>query len=268
MTQEHLHLAVDQCRIRQEKVREVLNSSPADRAVFVTPENVQYLTGFRPHRLMSAAVCIDDDGTCTLSAPNAEPEHHAADQTVTFEAQWHSTLRQEQPELAVSTLVKALRPVASSKICVEFSACGQHFNRQLGVESQQLVDVDTAMWKLRRNKYPDELAMIRRSIACTEAMYETAREIIEPGITELEVFNQLHETAVEVAGEPLTALGNDYQCNSPGGSPRPRQAQAGELFILDLGPAYRGYYADNCRAVAVSKDPTDEQMRADRKSAA
>ena len=65
-----------------------------------------------------------------------------------------------------------------------------------------------------------------------------------------------------VAGEPLTAIGNDYQCNSPGGTPRTRVAQAGELFILDLGPAYRGYYADNCRTIAVNGAPTDEQMRA------
>ena len=62
---------------------------------------------------------------------------------------------------------------------------------------------------------------------------------------------------VEVAGEPLTALGNDYQCNQRGGPPRNRDAQAGELFILDLGPAYRGYYADNCRTFSVDRSPTE-----------
>ena len=72
----------------------------------------------------------------------------------------------------------------------------------------------------------------------------------------------MHAAAVEVAGEPLTDLGNDYQCNSPGGPPRARPAQAGELFILDLGPAYRGYYADNCRTFAVDGSPTDEQREA------
>jgi Xaa-Pro aminopeptidase len=30
---------------------------------------------------------------------------------------------------------------------------------------------------------------------------------------------------------------------------------------LDLGPAYRGYFADNCRAFSVDKKPTDVQMR-------
>ncbi len=91
---------------------------------------------------------------------------------------------------------------------------------------------------------------------------ETAREIIRPGISELEVFNRLHAVAVQTAGEPLTALGNDYQSNARGGPPRDRAAQAGELMILDLGPAYRGYYADNCRTFAVDRRPTDQQLEA------
>jgi Xaa-Pro aminopeptidase len=104
--------------------------------------------------------------------------------------------------------------------------------------------------------------MLRRAIACTEAMYARAREIIRPGISELEVFSQLHAAAVEAAGEPLTDLGNDYRAIDAGGPPRDRQAQAGELYILDLGPAYRGYHADNCRTFAVNGRPTDEQHRA------
>lgn len=262
MTQQPLRLSIDQCRVRQQKVRDVLSGIQADRAIFLSHESVQYLTGFRPHRLMQPAVCVEVDGICTLAAPNSEPDHHAADAVVSFKAQWHSTLRQEQPALAVRTLVDALSIKSGSRTAVEFSACGQHLCSLLNAEPHQLVDIDAPMWKLRRFKYDDELAMIRRAIDCTAAMYETAREIVRPGISELDVFNQLHATAVTVAGEPLTALGNDYQSNSPGGTPRSRVAQVGELFILDLGPAYRGYYADNCRTIAVNGAPTNEQMRA------
>src|SRR5690606_2576136 len=35
----------------------------------------------------------------------------------------------------------------------------------------------------------------------------------------------------------------------------------GELYILDLGPAFRGYFADNARTIAVTV-PTDEQQEA------
>ena len=88
-------------------------------------------------------------------------------------------------------------------------------------------------------------------------MYARAREIIRPGINELDVFNELQAVAVREFGEMLTGTGNDYACGVPGGPPRDRAAQDGELYILDLGPAFRGYFADNCRAIAVNGRPTD-----------
>jgi Xaa-Pro aminopeptidase len=125
--------------------------------------------------------------------------------------------------------------------------------------------IDPVLWQLRRRKDADELALMKTAIACTKAMYERARELIAPGVEELTVYNELHAAAVRVAGEPLSPayLGNDFQCGSPGVLPRKgRAAQAGELYILDLGPAYRGYFSDNARTIAVNRKPTDEQYAA------
>lgn len=210
---------------------------------------------------MQAAVCIDVGGDCVLAAPNEEPTGVAADRCVTFQAQWHCTLRQEQPQAAVAALLEQCGRV-SGPLGVEGSAAGMHLQSMTSASSSAWVDLESHLWRFRRRKDPDELQLIRRAIQCTEAMYRRAREIVEPGITELEVYNQMHAAAVEVAGEPLSALGNDFQCNSPGGPPRERPGQRGELFILDLGPAYRGYYADNCRTIAVDGRPTDEQHQA------
>jgi Xaa-Pro aminopeptidase len=65
-----------------------------------------------------------------------------------------------------------------------------------------MTDVDRP-WYLRRQR-ADELALIRRAIDCTAAMYAAARSEIRPGITELELFNVLQAAAVNAAGEPLT----------------------------------------------------------------
>jgi Xaa-Pro dipeptidase len=263
-TVEPLSLDLQQCRQRQKRVLAQLESLDADRAILVRPEHVQYLTGFRPHRLMAAAVVLEADGHCTLAAPNREPDEHAADEVVTFEAQWHATLRQDQPEAVAEVLAGALGPrPAPQRVAMEACCFGPFFCvGELVGDEAEMVDLEPELWSLRRRKDPDELAMIRRAIQCTEAMYARAREIIQPGISEIEVFNQLHAAAVEVAGEPLTDLGNDFRCGAPGGSPRNRAAEAGELYILDLGPAYRGYYADNCRTFAVSGSPTDAQQSA------
>lgn len=263
-TPKQVSLDLKCCRERQEWVVGLLERLNADRAIFGLPEHVQYLSGFRPHRLMSALVSLDADGHCTLVAPNEEPDHTAADQVVSYPAQWRATLRQEQTESAAQALGDALqdRPPAR-RVGVEFSRFAPHVRQGVGLNDEaDLVDLEPDLWKRRRRKDPDELTMIRRAVACTDAMYARAREIIEPRITEIEVYNQLHAAAVNVAGEPLTALGSDYQANSPGGPPRPRPAQSGELMILDLSPAYRGYYADNCRTIAVDGRPTEDQQRA------
>ena len=264
---EPVSLSLEGCRSRQGRLSRALAERDIDRAIITSHENIQYLSGFRPHRLMQAALCLTADGQCSLSAPNSEPESAAVDAVVTFPAQWHSTLRQEQTQVALGELHSLIAGQSDSivqRTGIELS-CNAVLTREwiaAMADADSVVDIDPLIWELRRNKDRDELAMIMRAIECTQAMYERAREIIRPGISELTVYNELHAAAVEIAGEPLTALGNDYQCHSPGGAPRPRAAQAGELFILDLGPAYRGYYADNCRTFSVDGSPTDEQLAA------
>lgn len=260
-----VQLDLAQCRVRQQRLTAVLQDLELDRVIITGRENIQYLTGFRSFYLMTGALCLDLNGRCTLAAPNSIPDHVQADEVVTFEAQWLSTLRQDQVAAAAQALMAAIGPTSSTRLGADFGTSGPHELKALGnsqVSLEQLTDVEPQLCEMRRLKDPDELLMIERAIACTHAMYERAREIITPGINELEVFSQLHAAAVEVAGEPLTALGNDYQCNQRGGPPRNRDAQAGELFILDLGPAYRGYYADNCRTFSVDRSPTEDQLTA------
>ena len=250
------------CRERQQRLLGVLETARVDRAILARPEHVQYFTGFRSHHLMTAAICVDANG-CLLVAPNEEPLRHAATRVTTFQAQWLCTLRQDQGTAAAAVLKDALGGAMTSRLAIEGSANGTVFCEAMGVtDLSALVDIESEILKLRRRKDPDEVAMIRHAIGGTEAMYARAREIIEPGITELRVFNELQTAAVDAIGEPLTGTGNDYQSNSPGGPPRDREAKDGELFVLDLGPAYRGYYADNCRTFAVNAQPTDEQLKA------
>ncbi|MCB1093372.1 MAG: aminopeptidase P family protein, partial [Verrucomicrobiae bacterium] len=253
-------LTVEGCRARQRRLRKRMGALGVERAVMVTREHVQWLTGFRPHWLMSAAAVLDLEGDCTLIAPNSEPEFHAADQVATFPMQWQATLRMEAMQAIAEAMGQAVDR-GDAVVGAEFSSFGPHAAAAVG---EARVDLDPVLWELRRVKESDEVAMIRKAIACSDAMYRRAREIIRPGISELEVFAQLHAAAVEEAGEALShQLGNDYQCNSPGGPARDGVvANDGELYILDLGPAYRGYFADNCRAFAVNGQPTEAQLRA------
>lgn len=240
------------CRARQRRVLQLMEQRELDLVILTQIEHVQYVAGPRFGWTFQPAVALSAAGQLLLVAPNKAPDEAAADQVVTYQAQKHSTLRNDQRQASSEVLAGTLAGKKYRRIGVEYSSFGQHLAQSFG--AAQLVDIEPDMYRLRRRKDPDELARLRKAIAGTDRMYAKAREIIRPGITELRVFNALQATAVEEFGEMLTGTGNDYQCCSRGGPPRAgHEAREGELFILDLGPAFRGYFADNCRTFAVTK---------------
>ena len=251
---------VKACRARQRRLLERMQRLRLDLVILTQVEHIQYFTGPRFSWFFSPVASIDASGRVTLVAPSRKmPEVHAADDVRPFEAQWLSTLRNDQRVASSQVLLESLasRP-KPGRLGVEFSNCGPCLTAPLEAE---VLDIDPALHEMRRRKDPDELARIKKAIAATGAMYRKAREMIEPGVNELNVFSELQSAAVRECGEMLTGTGNDYACNQLGGPPRDRTIESGELYILDLGPAFRGYFADNCRTFAVNGKPTDEQYK-------
>lgn len=254
------HFSVKHCRARQQRLLDVMERLECELVIVAHREHVQWLTGPYFGPLVTPLAALDSTGLCTLVAPNEPPPGAAVDRVVTYQAQWMSTLRNDQRQAAAEALAEELSGVRASRwIGVEYSVFGPHL---AGGFNAELVDIEPEIYRLRRFKHPDELACLQKAIDATGAMYARAREIVRPGINELEVFSELQAVATRSLGEPPTAAGNDFACGVPGGPPRDRQAQDGELYILDLGPGYRGYNADNCRAIAVNGQPTDVQQAA------
>lgn len=256
-------LDLDACRVRQERLRKRMADRSLDAVILTAPEHVQYVTGHRWDFRFAPAVAMLGTGETLLVCPDKPVaiEQAAATDVRTYVAKRRSTLRTDQREASSAVLADWLstkrRP---RRVGVEFSVCPPHVARL--VADADVLDFDLDLLDLRRRKDADELDLLRRAIAATGAMYEAARRRIRPGVSELEVFSALQEAAVESCGEMLTGTGNDYACGVRGGPPRARPCRAGELYILDLGPAYRGYFADNARTIAVDGRPTDAQLLA------
>jgi len=246
-------------RTRQKRLLDLMQRERLDLVILTQNAHIQYFVGSRIAWTFSPAAAISSDGRVTLVAPSA-PSDAVADDVRTYEAQSFCTLRNDQRAKSTAVLLEALGAKAGGKrIGVEHSTCGPEITARLSGEA---IDVEPAIYDMRRRKDTDELARLRKAIAGTGAMHRRAREIITPGITELDVFNELQAAAVREYGEMLTGTGNDYACGERGGAPRNRRIEAGELYILDLGPAFRGYFADNTRVTAVGGKPTDEQLAA------
>jgi len=259
-TSDKYGIDVAACRGRQKRLLAAMEHSKVDLAIITQNQHVQYLVGSRFEWTFSPAVAIAADGHTTLVAPVIPPDAVAADEVLTYEAKSFSTLRNDQRDKSSKVLLDALakRPKAA-RLGVEFSSFSPHLAAKLPAE---LVDLEPEIYELRRRKDADEIARLRKAIAGTAAMHRRAREIIEPGINELDVFNELQAAAVREYGEMMTGTGNDYASGAHGGHPRDRAIETGELYILDLGPAFRGYFADNTRVTAVGHQPTDAQYKA------
>jgi Xaa-Pro aminopeptidase len=252
------------CRGRQQRLLAEMQLQDLDLVILTHGHSVQWLTGAYLGPLFTPAAAIDASGQVTLVLPERKLSNPATANTlVGYEATWHSTLRNDQRAACTQALLGALRPGAVGterpRVAGEWSCLGPLLIDALG---PRIADIEPTLFKLRRHKDPDELRMLSRATEANRAMYARARELIRPGVNELDLYNQLQAIAVRELGETLTYFGQDFQCNSRGGPPRDREAQAGELYILDLGVGFRGYYSDNARTIAVDGHPTDAQQQA------
>jgi Xaa-Pro aminopeptidase len=254
-------LEVIHSKQRQKRLLNAMSERTLDAVAVSLPHHIYYFSAHSPHELQFGAFVLFADGRSWLISGNKPAEKSAADEAVSYEAQWLATLRSDQPAVVAWQVLDKLKSRRVKRVGIDASAVGS----QIAVMfDKEIEPIDPALWQIRRCKFPDELALMRRAYGAAGAMYRRAREIIAPGMTEMEVFIELQATATRNLGEPLSApLGNDYTCGGGGGPPRAdRACKAGELYILDLGPSYRRYFADACRTICVDRNPTDAQMAA------
>jgi len=259
MSKDALVIDLAACRVRQRRLLAEMERSGLELALLTRRESVQWLTGAYVGPFFAPAAAIDAHGRVSLVLPaRMSAMETAADEVISYEEKWHSTLRDEQRAASNEMLLRTITKT-SGRVGGEWSQLGPRLLAEFGGEVE---NVEPTIFRLRRRKEPDELRMLARANDANRAMYAHARKVIEPGINELEVYNQLHAVAVSELGEALTYFGQDFRSNARGGPPRDRLIQDGELYILDLGVGFRGYYSDNARTISVGGNPSDEQQQA------
>ncbi len=247
------------CRSRQRRLLSEMEEHGLEWVLLTRSESVQWLTGAYTGPLFAPVAAIHAEGKVTLVLPSRKTSLTvAADEVLPYEEKWCSTLRDEQRIASNAVLMGAL-PIKLRHVGGEWSQFGPDL---LADCEGKVTNIEPAIFRMRRQKDIDELRMLRRANDANRAMYQLAREIVRPGVNELELYNALHAAAVEELGEALTYFGQDFRSNARGGLPRDRQIQEGELLILDLGVGFKGFYSDNARTIAVGGQPSDKQVQA------
>lgn len=124
----------------------------------------------------------------------------------------------------------------------------------------ELVPVTGLVEKLREVKTDDEIALIKEAINITEKAYDYILGFVKPGVTEIEVANELDfymrkEGAQSVSFDTIVASG--LRSAMPHGVASEKVIEEGDMVTIDFGCYYNGYVSDMTRTFAVG-DPGDE----------
>jgi Xaa-Pro dipeptidase len=118
--------------------------------------------------------------------------------------------------------------------------------------------------QMRRQKYPDEIAVLGACMRATEAGHAWARANLRPGMRELDAYAGVAAACNAAAGRPVIVYGDFAASPGPqrrGGPPTDRVIEPGDTFILDFSVVMNGYRSDFTNTLVVGKEPTSDQRR-------
>ncbi len=115
---------------------------------------------------------------------------------------------------------------------------------------------------LRAVKDEEEIELMKKAQSITDAAFEHICNFIKPGMTEMEIKNELEgfmfaNGADSLSFDSIVASGPNGA--NPHAQPSDRKVQEGEFIVIDFGAGYRDYHSDMTRTVCVG-EPTDEMV--------
>src|SRR5690606_2733161 len=107
-----------------------------------------------------------------------DKENLAADRILKYEAQRLATLQDDRLQIALKVLLPDIQ---------KYFSIGVDRAAKLHTEKVDWQDLMPDLYRLRRKKDIDEIAMIRHAVQACEAGYAAARKVLLPGVSELEI---------------------------------------------------------------------------------
>jgi Xaa-Pro dipeptidase len=244
---------------RRERFQERLAESQIDVALITDVRDIYYLTGILLPSDLPAALLLEQDGETECIGP-AEFEIAVVDRYAPYEWQHRGTRHPDPTARMLQEFKSAVKPNGWTSIGIQWASLPSCVHRLLEeVTEAELLPSDESLSELQRRKDPDELEVIRASIAANLAAYDAVGEAIHTGANELDILAAGRCGAMLQAGEKLFHDG-DYQCGAYNGAARNREIERGELYIVDAWTCYRGYWCDMSRTFAVGAPPTEIQQ--------
>ncbi len=263
------------CQLRRAALWRALAGQGAPDAILITsPAHLVYLANFwiDPFQFRAAnataTMLLTPDGQATLVADNllgvfAEQAHVDRVQSVPWYRGRESA--RDRAGVLAEAVAELLATVHGTRLGFEAghtpSAAADAWRG--GRSGATVCDVSPALRTLRRTKHPDELAVIGRSLAASDAALAAAFAQARPGMTELDLFRLVQRTASETLGAPAWIYGDflsGLRCQKGSGPASGRVIEPGDLVLLDYSVVVHGYRGDVCHTF-VCGGPASDPLR-------
>ncbi|MED3571678.1 M24 family metallopeptidase [Cytobacillus praedii] len=161
-------------------------------------------------------------------------------------------------EVAAQVKKLGIKKLGFEQDYLTFSA----FKTYENVVQSELVPVSGEIEKLRLIKTDSEIKILKVAADIADAAFKHMVEYIRPGLTEMEVSNEL-EFFMRKAGATSssfdTIVASGYRGALPHGVASDKIIEKGEMITLDYGAYYKGYVSDITRTLAVGEP--DEKLK-------
>ena len=225
-----------------------------DAAIFFDQNEIFYLTGFLIPDFLSqpAALYIEVGGSSLLVCATEEGEA-LVDERLTYEPHLLYTRNLDLVRQISALLEQRLAGRSIRRIGWRVEALPRAIGIAIdaAIGPDEWVAIDDEIADMERAKDPDEIELIRTSIACNLAAYGAAELEIAPRVSELAVLQAGQRSAILRAGEQVFHSG-DYRAGEFGGFARPVPIHEGDLYIIDAWTQYRSYWSDMARTFAIT----------------
>ena len=268
------------------RAAECLRSAGFDAALFATPPNVTYVSGFEVPMpvgyvtevtgwLPSVALVRASDAAGWLVVPDlllpAAASQAWSDRILTFDTLGH--FEPDDPQRSFEGALRtALREagLGGGRVAVGIEPVLPAVAERVLRESHpaaQVHDATGAILEARAVKTAREIELLRDVAALADVAQETfvAAAGTHVGRTDVELWSELVSAMEHRAGRPLTVVGalmtGVQTADLWAGGPVGRTIEHGDAGLLDISPRLNGYWADCANPVVFGGSATSEHRR-------
>lgn len=228
---------------RLAKVRERFSKLGIDGLLITNSKNRRYMTGFTG----TAGVVLISQSKAVFITDFRYVEQ-AKNQVENYEIVQHKGPIHEE----VARLVKdfSIQKLGFEQDEMTFGTYKMYDN----TVSAEMVPISGIIETLRLIKTDKELEILKQAAAIADQAFEHIIKYIKPGVTELEVSNEMEffmrkQGATSSSFDTIVASG--FRSALPHGVASDKVITGAELVTLDFGAYYKGYCSDITRTVAV-----------------